>query len=425
MQRRDFLKTLSMGSCAALSGCALAKLSRVDPMSVYIRSDIITSPDIEREILSKAQVGWTEDGRIRVLLLKGTPYERGYQHGALLRSEVDENFTYLYDQVLEKFHFQELFFEAFERSRPYIPQQYFEEMQGLAHGSKLSIALIQHIHILGEIGEWGGKKHIKNVVKKMMDDELEQLGKMGETCSNLCAYGPAVKDNAFYAVRMLDWGLHRVSKLHQFPLIAVHKPDTGAAFANIGWIGYIGAISGMNEHGITLGEMGYGDRPEETLHGEPMPFLLRDVLQDAKNLADVRRIISTTPGTNRYVYLMSDGKTRTAEMYIRDKSRFLVFKPGEPLKDEKNDVAAIKDIVYGGHYNSKMTELLNANYGKIDLEMLQKDIIPQIAMPSNFQNVIYEPEKLQFWVANAAGPQQRAAEEPYTYFDLKSALAKF
>lgn len=425
MQRRDFLKTLSVGSCAALSGCALAKLTRIDPMSVYIRSDIITSPDIEREILAKAQVGWTEDGRIRVLLLRGTPYERGYQHGALLRQEVDENFTFLYDKVLEKFHFKELFFEAFERARPYIPQQYFEEMQGLAHGSKLSLALIQHIHILGEIGEWGGKKHIKDVVNKMMNDELEQLGKMGATCSNFCAYGPAAKNDSFYTVRILDWGLHRVSKLHKFPLIAVHRPDEGSAFANIGWIGYIGAISGMNENGITLGEMGYGDKLDETLHGEPMPFLLRDILQQAKNLSDVRRIISTSPGTNRYVYLMSDGKTRSAEMYIRDKSRFLVFKPGEPLKDEKNDLAPIDDVVYGGHYGSKMTDLLKANYGKIEPDMLMKDVIPQIAMPSNFQNVIYDPVNLRFWVANAASASERAAEQPYTYFNLRSALTKF
>lgn len=425
MQRRDFLKTLSAGSCVALSGCALAKFTRIDPMSVYVRSDIVTSPDIEREILAKAQVGWTEDGRIRVLLLRGTPYERGYQHGVLLRQEVDENFNSLYEKVLEKFHFKELFFEAFERSRPYIPQQYFEEMRGLAHGSKLSLSIIQHIHILGEIGEWGGKKHIKNVVKLMMDDKLEELSKMGSTCSNFCALGSAAKDADFYAVRILDWGLHRVSKLHKFPLIAVHRPDEGAAFANIGWIGYIGAISGMNEHGITLGEMGYGDKPDETLYGEPMPFLLRDILQQAKNLADVRRIISTSPGTNRYIYLMSDGKTRDAEMYIRDKSRFVVFKPGEPLKDEKNDLEPIEDMVYGGHYGNRMQELLKEHHGKIEPQMLMNDIIPKIAMPSNFQNVIYDPVKLRFWVSNAASPTKRAAEQPYTYFDLRSALAKF
>ncbi len=388
-------------------------------MSVYLRSEIIQSPDIERGILDKAKIGWSEDGRIRVVFLRGTPYERGYQHGVLLRNEVDTNLTALYEKTLEKFRLKELFFESFERARPYIPERYYQEMHGLAHGSKLSLEVIHHIHILPEIGEWGGKKRIKQVIKEMMDGEI------ATSCSNFCTGGKASKDNAFYTVRILDWGLHRVSKLHRYPLIAVHRPDEGAAFVNIGWMGFLGAISGMNEHGITLGEMGYGDRPDETLDGFPMPFLLRDVLQFSKNLRDVRKIISSAKGTNRYIYLMSDGKTREAELYIRDKDRFLVFKPGQPLKDEKNDLAPIADVVYGGHYNNIMTEQLQKHHGDVEPAMLMNDVIPKMAMPSNFQNVIYDPVNLKFWVSNAKSPEERAAEQPYTFFDLKSALSAF
>jgi hypothetical protein len=419
MQRRAFLLAASAASCSALSGCALLRLSRIDPMSVYLRSDIITSPEIEHDILSKAKVGWSPDGRIRVLYLKGTPYERGYQHGVLLRNEVTENWATMYEAVLRKFRIKELFFESFDRARPYIPQRYFEEMRGLAHGSKLSLEVIHHMHILPEIGEWGGKKHIKQVIKQMMD------GGLGSTCSNFCAGDSATKDSAFYTVRILDWGLHRISQLHKFPLIAVHKPDEGAAFVNIGWIGFIGAISGMNEHGITLGEMGYGDKPDETLRGQPMPFVLRDVLQDSKNLADVRRIISSAPPTNRYIYLMSDGKTKEAELYIRDRHRFDIFKPGQRLLDEKNDLPGISDVVYGGHYKDKMTALLTENHGELTPELIMQKIIPAMAMPSNFQNVIYDPVKLNFWVNNARSPKERAAEQPYTFFDFAQSLREF
>jgi hypothetical protein len=54
-----------------------------------------------------------------------------------------------------------------------------------------------------------------------------------------------------------------------------------------------------------------------------------------------------------------------------------------------------------------------------------KDIIPFIAMPSNFQNVVYEPPNLQIWFNNAHGPKERVAEQPYTYFNFKKALAEF
>ena len=44
-------------------------------------------------------------------------------------------------------------------------------------------------------------------------------------------------------------------------------PDSGYAYANIGWVGFLGAVSGINEQGITLGEMGYRNPPNETLYG--------------------------------------------------------------------------------------------------------------------------------------------------------------
>src|SRR5262245_44489161 len=130
MKRRDFVKFLSSAVPIWAAGCALA---RIDPMSVFLRSDIIESPEQEREIVSRAKLGWTEDQRIRVIYLRGTPYERGYQHGKLLRREINDNIGYLYKQALNKFRLEEMFAESYERMRSFIPQEYVEEMHGLAH----------------------------------------------------------------------------------------------------------------------------------------------------------------------------------------------------------------------------------------------------------------------------------------------------
>jgi hypothetical protein len=178
----------------------------------------------------------------------------------------------------------------------------------------------------------------------------------------------------------------------------------------------------MNAQGITLGEMGYGDPEGETMRGEPMPFLLRDILSYSKSLEDVRKRIQGTPGTNSFVFLMSDGKTSDAELYIRDRSRFEVHKPGADLRDEKHNFPAIQNIVYGGHYSDKMSESLSQRRGALSPENIMKDVIPYIAMPSNFQNVLYEPRGLQLWVNNAKSPSERAAEQPFSYFDLGKAL---
>jgi hypothetical protein len=71
-----------------------------------------------------------------------------------------------------------------------------------------------------------------------------------------------------------------------------------------------------------------------------------------------------------------------------------------------------------------MMESLSTNRGKITPEIIMEEIVPNIAMPSNFHNVIYEPRGLQFWVNNALNPKNRAAEQPYSHFNLKAGLKK-
>jgi len=406
-------------SSSLVTGCGYL---RIDPDHYLFRSDVIESVEQEKAIVAKAKLEWTADGRARVLYVSGTPYERGYQQGRLLREEVRENLLYLYDKVLDKYHFEELLDESYERQRPFIPQEYVDEMQGLAHGSRLPLRVVHAIHALPEITEWGGKRKYKKLIKEMMDGVL-----LGTSCSNFAANKTATADGKMYTVRVLDWGLHRLSKLHEYPLITVTVPEKGEgiASANIGWAGFLGAVSGMNAEGITLGEMGYGDPEGETMRGRPMPFVLRDVLTYAKSLKDVRKIIKEAPPTNSFVFLMSDGKTGDAELYVRDRFRFEVFKAGKDLEDKSKKFPAIPGIVYGGHYQEKMTSKLGETRGTMTPEIIMNEVIPYIAMPSNFQNVLYSPNDLSFWFTNAAGPKARAAEQPYTFYDFKSGLRSF
>jgi isopenicillin-N N-acyltransferase-like protein len=413
---RSVLISLLTLLALVIQGCALY---RVDSMHPLVRSPYIRSEAQEKEVLSRAKLETTADGRIRVLYVSGTPYERGYQHGVLLRDEVQANLGFLFKTARQKFVMDELFAEVYERMRPFIPQEYVEEMHGLAHGAKMPLHVIHAMHILPEIGEWGGKREVKNTLKAMMRGEL------GTSCSNLAVSGSATPDGGMLSVRILDWGLHRISKLHEYPLITIGVPDSGYAYANIGWVGFLGAVSGMNEEGITLGEMGYGDPENETLLGTPMPFVLREVMTRAASLSEVRSTITKFPGTNSFGYLMSDGKAKEAEMYIRDRDRFLVFSPGADLKDNDEFFPGIHDTIYGGHFEEVMADALTVHHGKITAELLMKQLIPAMAMQSNFQNVIYDPTNLQFWVNNAANPRVSAKVEPYSHFDLKAGLAKF
>lgn len=416
MKRRAFLR-LSAAAVPMISGCSFL---RVDPWHPMVRSDQILSMMDEKRILAPARLTTTEDGKIRVLYVKGSGYDRGYQQGVLLRKEISDNIGWMYKKAVKKFYFEELFAESYERQRPYIPQEYVDEMHGLAHGAKMPLHVIHGIHALPEIGEWGGKKAVKKVIKGMMAGEPEE--NWGTSCSNFAAFPKATGDGEFYTVRILDWGLHRIAKLHQYPLITVNVPESGVPNCNIGWVGFLGAVSGMNAEGITLGEMGYEDPPGESMRGKPMPFLLREVIQHARNLADVRRILKDSQGTNSFVFLMSDGKAKEAEFYIKDRSRFLVFKPGDEIADRDHRIPPVPGMLYGGHFNELMTEEFKRTTGSITPKIIMDEVIPKIAMKSNFQNVIYDPVNLRFWVNNAKSKDERAAEQPYTHFDLGAFL---
>lgn len=388
-------------------------------MHYLLRSETIRSKEQADAVVAKAKLEIASDGRTRILYLRGTPYERGFQQGVLLRDEVADNLTYIYDTASSKFGSDELFEEAWERMRPYVPQEYLEEMHGLAHGAQIPLRVVHGFHALPSIAEWGGKKEIADTMKKMF------WGELGTSCSNFNVCNGATADNGFYTTRILDWGLHKISHAHRYPLITVTTPESGLASANIGWAGFLGAVSGMNEAGITLGEMGYGNPPGETLRGLPMPFLLREVMTKAHSLNEVQTIIKGSPGDCSFIFLMSDGKTKTSELYIRDKDRFVVYNPEQPIVDNKNNVPPIKDTLYGGHYLEVMTDVLNKRHGQITPDVLMKEVIPQFVMNSNFQNVVYDPVHLKFWVSNAKGPSEPAAQQPYLEFDFASALKMF
>lgn len=355
---------------------------------------------------------------IRVLYVNGTAYERGYQHGILLREQVRDNLLFLYKQIQKHILPATVFLELYKKAEPYIPDTYKEEMRGLADGSEIPLDVIHIVHILPSVTEWGGHKLLRAHLKASSNTEQS----FNTSCSNIGAGGLATNNGQFYTVRILDWGIHRISKLHEYPLITIGTgPDT-LSYVNIGWVGFLGAISGINEEGITLGEMGYGNPPNETVEGTPMPFLLREVMAKASSLKDVRKIIAKSPGTNSFAYLMSDGKQKKAELYIRDRDRFLVFPQGTEVKDKTDYYPALPQISYGGRYGKRMSQLLHTYSGQLSPKLFMKVIIPQIVMKGNFQNVVYDPANLSFWVNYSRSPGVRAAKEAYTYFDFKSAL---
>lgn len=219
-----------------------------------------------------------------VLRLRGSPYERGYQHGVLLREAVRANvqhfLAYVYQEFsLGKYGAQLLLDYAYSCFRPYIPAAYQQEMQGLADGSGLPLRDIQRVHAAPDLFE------LRGVL----------------SCASFAAFGQATGDGRLYHLRNLDWLFD--AGVQRYPLLLVY-PEEG--MVNIGYAGFIGVVSGMNRAGVSLGQIGAASR-DWSLRGVPMPFLLRRVLEEATGLESAAELIRTAPRTVGHTYVIASG----------------------------------------------------------------------------------------------------------------------
>ena len=353
------------------------------------------------------------ENQITVLYVAGTPYEMGYEHGRLLREQVRATVRDVEDGALrllpkamresallttsqKRDVVDTLLDTAWERLRRFTPREDMEEMAGLAAGAGVSLHTIHRLHAIPDVGE--------------------------TSCSALVAKDSATRDGHVYQLRILDYGAN--FNLHNRPLITVYRPEGANAFINIGWVGFVGVISGVNDKGVALSEMGFGNPPGETLAGMPMPFLLKNVLRYADAADQGATIIRAARRTNSYVYLVGDRHGEAVGM-ITSAQRCQNFhaNESETLQVGKQTLPQFRDVIYAGHYEKKQAELVRQMKGTFDVPVIQ-EMARQIAMKSNLQTVIYDLTAGKIWVANRRD-ETRAADRPYVEFAFMDAWAKY
>ncbi|MBN1353033.1 hypothetical protein JXJ21_26825 [candidate division KSB1 bacterium] len=336
-----------------------------------------------------------KDGN-RILIGRGSHRELGQAHGTLLAREarnlVDATLYavgWYYTLERKRWLLDEMR-SAYRRLEPFIPRKYQDEMEGLAETSGISLEEVR----------------LANVFPALFH------------CSGFGIFNTATKDSVLYHGRVLDYMVD--AGLQFSAVVYAYQPDNSAAFANIGYAGFIGSISGMNEHQVAFGEM--GGRGEGDWDGMPMPFLMREGLERAKTLEEALAIFRDTPRTCQYFYVISDGKLPDARGLATTPKQFELIEPNqfhELLPHPMPDVV----LMSAGKRYEKLAERVKDNFGKIDCDMAIHLMDRPVAMKSNLHDVLFVPQKLEFWVANA-GAGTPACNEPYTQYSLKELLGK-
>lgn len=357
--------------------------------------------ELSAQTIARCGKGWLEHiNGYPVLHLKGTPYEMGFQHGALLKESVRKNMhTLLYvkgEKAIAEFGGYKLKPKTAIRmiiniQKDYVPKKYFEELAGLAAGAGLKEE----------------DARIGNFIPEMFH------------CSGFALMNSATKDGTLYHGRVLDyavdWGLQ------EHAVIIVAEPDGGIPFVNVTYAGFIGSVTGMNLKHVSIGEM--GGRGLGHWKGVPMAFLVREALEKGHDLDAAIDVFRKNPRTCQYYYVLADAKTNRAVGMEASWNVFKVIKPGEKHELLPSPVKDCALLSAGSRYE-ELVRRAKAGHGKFTAETALKLMERPVAMKSNLHNVLFEPKTTRFWVANASKDKKPAATQPYHQFQLTELLKR-
>lgn len=349
----------------------------------------------ERHLVASDGKGRLElvDGT-RVLCLKGSPEEMGHQHGTLLKKEIHG----LVDRILygvgvgSSFEKGRWFFGEIEKAQarlnPFMDERYLREMDAMADAAGL-----QHEEV-----------RLANFFPELFH------------CSGFALYGKATEGGHLYHGRILDY--LRGLGLEQNAVVMVFQPEKGNAWVNVGYAGFIGSVTAMNEKHVAIGEM--GGRGQGRWDGKPMAELLREVMEKANTLDEAVEIMRKGPRTCEYYYVISDAKSNRAVGIAATPDKFETILPGKPhplLPHAMPDAV----LMSAGDRYEELARRVQAGFGKFDARSARELMKRPVCMKSNIHCALFEPETLDFWVANADS-ENVAAHARFTHYNLGDLL---
>jgi len=353
-----------------------------------------------RKLIATQGKGYLETvNGYRVLHLKGTPDEMGYQHGVLLKEAIHTNVNFLLGapDSRETIEFRGvqvprsavagMLSSAFAGK---IPQRFVDEMKALARGA--------------EMPEW--KIVGTNLIPELMH------------CSGFALLKEATAEGKLYHGRVLDYGVDMQFQDHA--VLIIQEPDGGIPFVNVSYAGFIGSVTGMNMRQVSIGEMGGGGVGQ--WDGIPMAFLVRMVLSDAKSLDEAIAVFENNKRTCEYYYVIADAKTNSAVGIKAVPEKVEIIRPGEHHEllphPVKNTVLMSADERY-----RNLSRFVAEGYGKFTQETAIRLMDAPVAMRSNLHNALMVPEDGIIHVANADAQGNPAWKQKYHRFDIRKLIA--
>jgi hypothetical protein len=408
----------------------------------------LTPPNTK--IIARSGEGWLEeqDGR-KILHLKGTPYEMGYQYGVLMGDQIEGVFQTL-DAFINSYNLPaylrpSVSYLAAQIFKPHFPQDVLDELRGMLDGIRKrnpNTPLAEHdLIFINSICDIGGIVNLDFI-----------------RCSSFAAWGDLTVDGKCFQTRNVD--LMIGTGLELYPVVVINKPDGKIPFANPSWSGMIACASGLSARGIGIGQIWANSLDRN--FGTPWGLTTRKLLSEGMNCEDGIRFFQAekhrTYGCNFVFGDRGDGRGWPRGCTVESTAHFLAhFFDDDPKEDYalwngQCYAIKIKDAVfradsamdptircfqtasngpsgdprtasaYRNRYKGQADEILKYQQAGIKIGRAEAEAISRkVAMTSSLQCCVYENSDLQLWVAYSTfrgGQVIRAADEPYHRYDF-------
>ena len=382
---------------------------------------------------------WIQKGNSGLweLYIEGKPFERGVIEGKLTNGLIEKQelaFTHHIAGMIPSptyLKFLKYFIYWFNRDlEDYITDEYKEEIYGI------SLSASDKFLFIGSNYQRILNYHSAHDIGHALQD-LHMVG-----CTSLGVWKDKSSDGSLIIGRNFDFYVG--DAFAENKIVCFEKPEKGYPFMMITWGGMAGAVSGMNEQGLTVTiNAAKSDIPFSAR--TPISILAREILQYAKNIHEAFSIAlkrKTFVSEAILIGSAADGKASIIEKspymtslleatdnYIISTNHFRssTFANDPHVKKDIRDNASlyrfkkvIQDIteeqpvgIYG------MAKILRDRSGlnSKDIGMGNEKSINQLIA---HHSIIFEPEKQLVWVSN--GPWQIGG---YTCYDIDKIFHNF
>lgn len=267
-------------SVSGLLSCGgVKRLPSIAPYNSEVGTRSAPSPDFY--VMPHGKLRKNTQG-IWELYVAGDPLERGLTNGMLTKELLWKQESAFVSQVeaLVPSRFRQRLLRGFlgffnRRLADHISPEYQVELYGISRSASDQFNVIAppyqrllYFHAAHDIGH-----------------ALQDLALVG--CTSFAAWGSETADGKLLIGRNFDFYVN--DDFAQEKMVAFVQPDSGYRHAMVTWAGMVGAVSGMNEKGITVTiNAGKSDIPFKAK--TPISLLTREILQYAATLDDAIRI---------------------------------------------------------------------------------------------------------------------------------------